>query len=261
LRIVHNTDDTIAWSRVLNMQVGIGPAAAEKIIETVRTLPPGDVTAMQHIGSILPARGQKGWGDFLRIYERLVSTVNGTPTELIDTLIDSKYAEYLENEYSDYRDRLQDIEQLARFAERYHVDDDESGQALQQFLAEATLQESFSARQANRASADDDERIVLSTIHQAKGLEWEVVFIMNVSAGQFPSDRSLTEREGVEEERRLFYVAVTRAQKQLYISYPLMGGFNTLLSGPSLFIQELNRDLVHEEDVSNPRLKPMAPCR
>jgi DNA helicase-2/ATP-dependent DNA helicase PcrA len=249
LRIMHNTDDTIAWARVLNMQIGIGPAAAEKIIDAVHAEPPSDAAALQHIGSLLPARGQKGWGDFLRIYERLVSTVNGTPTELIDTLIDSKYAEYLENEYSDYRDRLQDIEQLARFAERYHVDDDESGQALQQFLAEATLQESFSARQANRASADDDERIVLSTIHQAKGLEWEVVFIMNVSAGQFPSDRSLTEREGVEEERRLFYVAVTRAQKQLYISYPLMGGFNTLLSGPSLFIQELNRDLVHEEDV------------
>jgi DNA helicase-2/ATP-dependent DNA helicase PcrA len=249
LRIMHNTDDTIAWARVLNMQIGIGPAAAEKIIDAVHAEPPSDAAALQHIGSLLPARGQKGWGDFLRIYERLVNTVNGTPTELIDALIDSKYAEYLENEYPDYRERLQDIEQLARFAERYHGDNEESGQALQQFLAEATLQESFSARQANRAPADDDERIVLSTIHQAKGLEWEVVFIMNVSAGQFPSDRSLTEREGVEEERRLFYVAVTRAQKQLYISYPLMGGFNTLLSGPSLFIQELNRDLVHEEDV------------
>ncbi len=94
------------------------------------------------------------------------------------------------------------------------------------------------------ASADDEEKIVLSTIHQAKGLEWQAVFVMHLGAGQFPSEKSLRERKGLEEERRLFYVAVTRAKKQLYLTYPLTGGYSMMLGGPSMFIEELDRSLI-----------------
>ncbi len=281
LRIFHNLADAIAWSRVLNMQVGIGPAGAQRIVEEIKVLSAhhephpdplldhtkwgdgegsdansspsptrsgemgevgrgsGNAPDIVHLGSLLSARGQMGWNDFLQIWDKMWRSEMKSPVELIEAVINSKYAEYLENEYPDYRERLQDLEQLARFSERQPD--------LQQFLAEASLQESYSARQARRATTfDDNERVVLSTIHQAKGLEWEAVFIMNLAAGQFPNDRALSERQGIEEERRLFYVAVTRAKKHLYLTYPLVGSFESLLSGPSLFLEEISRDLLEE---------------
>lgn len=240
LRIFYNLEDAIAWSRVLNLQAGIGPAGAEKVMNAIRSQP--DPQILPTLGPLLSARGQIGWNDFLRIWHGMARGEDQTPASLITAILDSAYADYLEREYPDYRERREDIEQLARFAERQPD--------LQQFLAEASLQESFTARQAARTSpGDDDEKVILSTIHQAKGLEWDTVFIMNLAAGQFPSDRSLRERQGLEEERRLFYVAVTRAKKQLYLSYPLVGSFDSMLTGPSLFLEELNRELVDEHSL------------
>ena len=89
-----------------------------------------------------------------------------------------------------------------------------------------------------------DEKIVLSTVHQAKGLEWEAVFVLNLSAGQFPNDRAMRDVNGLEEERRLFYVAVTRAKKYLHLTYPILGGFGSVMQGPSMFIEEIDRDLI-----------------
>ena len=260
LRIFHNPTDTIAWSRVLNMQVGIGPAGAQKIINTIQNsviasersergnpeiaASPSRLLAMtgeelQHVGSVLSARGQMGWNDFLQIYSSFAEASTdkeaSTPTELIEAVIGSKYQDYLENEYPDYRDRLQDLQQLALFAERQPD--------LHQFLADASLQESYTAAQT-RSAADDDEQLILSTIHQAKGLEWEVVFIMHAAAGQFPSDRAAKEPKGIEEERRLFYVAVTRAKRLLYLSYPLTAGYSAMLGGPSMFIEEVGSVLL-----------------
>lgn len=252
LRIVHNLDDTIAWSRVLNMQTGIGPAAAEVIIQKVqgtRNKPASNAFSIADAGGEqlplapcdllldLTPRAHLGWQNFLQVWQAMEKIDEKRPTDLIDAVINSKYAEYLESEYPDYRERLQDIEQLARFAER------QSG--LQQFLADATLQESYTARQANHSGNNgDEEKLILSTIHQAKGLEWRAVFIMNVAAGQFPSDRSLRETKGLEEERRLFYVAITRAKKYLYLSYPLVGSFSSTLSGPSMFLDEIDYRLL-----------------
>ncbi len=257
LRIVHNIEDIVAWSRVLNMQVGIGPAAAQSIFEMIKksnynknVLPlpvqtgvvGGGEEGVSHgpMPSIeLPARAQVGWNDFLQIWQAMAVHTELRPADLITAVIHSKYAEYLENEYPDYRERLQDLEQLATFAERQ--------KDLNQFLADASLQESYTSRQARRTDTDDEDRLVLSTIHQAKGLEWEAVFILHLSAGQFPNDRALREAKGIEEERRLFYVAVTRAKKHLYLTYPLVGSFNSTLSGPSMFIDEIDRDLVDAE--------------
>jgi len=253
LRIIANPGDAIAWSRVLNMQVGIGPASADKIIRALSTVIPSEARNpsapktqkveenkpltsenIKSLGSLLSARGQVGWGDFLQIYEDM-ERVEVSVSNLIRAIIESKYAEYLESEHPDYRDRIQDLEQLALFAER-------EGD-LTKFLAEASLQESYTAAHARDNSADD-EKIVLSTIHQAKGLEWEAVFVLHMAAGQFPNDRATHEQDGLEEERRLFYVAVTRAKKYLYLTYPLMGGFRSVLQGPSMFLEEVDVDLL-----------------
>ncbi len=273
LRIVNNVEDSVAWSRILNMQVGIGPSGAEKIIGEVKKLnggaevveqdgdesfgpPPspllkgggdGDSTPkarveLSHLGSLLSARGQVGWGDFLSIWEKLTFFPDNNPADLIRAVLDSKYAEYLETEYPDFRERVGDLEQLAAFAER-ETD-------LNKFLGEASLQENFSGKFGQSGAVRDEEQLVLSTIHQAKGLEWDAVFILNVSAGNFPSEMSMREEKGVEEERRLFYVAITRAKKHLHITYPLLGMSSTMMQGPSSFLEEINRELIDDHPIT-----------
>jgi DNA helicase II / ATP-dependent DNA helicase PcrA len=239
LRIVANKDDVVAWARVLNMQVGIGLITAQKIIGEIRSSDNDSLQTenLSHIGAKLSARAQVGWADFLLVWDD-VQKSDQTVSGLIRAVAESKYAEYLENEQPDYRERLQDIEQLAVFSERL--------QDLSTFLAEASMQESFQAAQA-RGAHETQEKIVLSTIHQAKGLEWEAVFLIGLSAGKFPHERSLREKNGLEEERRLFYVAVTRAKKYLYMSYSLLANFSSSLSGPSMFIEEIDRELVRHE--------------
>ncbi|MBI2990338.1 MAG: ATP-dependent helicase [Candidatus Magasanikbacteria bacterium] len=281
LRIFANLDDSIAWSRVLNMQTGIGPASAGAIIQGLKNvqnqerpiilddealgkaeeslsgteLDEKDLASpfkkqkeiqknvprikranLSHIGALLPSRAQIGWNDFLQIWDEITKS-DGSPAGLMQAVLHSKYADYLEAEYDNYRDRIQDIEQLVLFASRQND--------LSRFLAEASMQESY-AEAGARGSHYEDEQVVLSTIHQAKGLEWEVVFILNLSSGQFPNGRALESAQGLEEERRLLYVAVTRAKKQLYVSYPLMSGFSSVLGGPSMFLEELRKDLFDE---------------
>ncbi len=258
LRIVNNMSDEIAWSRILHMQVGIGPATAQKIIHEVRIrilstqkdattyeeqIEQEQTTMSPHffdgIGGSLSARAQIGWNDFLQIWQK-IAIAPKTAADLILAVINSKYKDYLEAEYPDYRDRLQDIDQLAVFASQQ---DD-----LQVFLAEATLQEQYRPGKKGRDShnTDDTEKVILSTIHQAKGLEWEVVFVIGMSQGNFPNDRALKERQGLEEERRLFYVAVTRAKKQLYLSYSLSSMRSLMMNGPSMFLEELDKRLIDE---------------
>lgn len=233
LRILNNVNDEIAWRRVLNMQVGIGDATVEGILERLRVYDIG------HMSEYLPARAIVGWNDFMQVFDKLKNAGDVKVSDLIRITMEGKYVEYLENEYPDYKERLQDLEQLAVFAD--HAEN------LDTFLAESSLQEGFrgvSVQTHSSASVRGDGKIILSTIHQAKGLEWHAVFIINVSNGQFPNDRATREDSGIEEERRLFYVAVTRAKKHLHISYLLSGGFGDSMGGPSLFVNEINKNLV-----------------
>ena len=225
----------VAWGRVLNMQTGIGPTTAQTIIERVKNITADEINS---IGEMLPARAQTGWNNFLSIHHKLMSGEK-IPVDLISSLLDSKYLEYLESQHEDYRERKEDIEQLIVFAEKEND--------LTKFLAEASLQEGYSA---TRLNVGGESKIILSTIHQAKGLEWEAVFVINLSAGQFPNERATRERNGLEEERRLFYVAITRAKKHLHLSYPLLGGVSSYLQGPSMFLDEIDRSLLNE-DVSS----------
>ena len=126
---------------------------------------------------------------------------------------------------------MQDLEQLALFAGKY--------KSLNSFLADVSLQEAFSAGAA--VASENDEALVLSTVHQAKGLEWEAVFVPRLTEGGFPNARALNETKGIEEERRLFYVAVTRAKTHLTLSYPLLinPAGTMILTRPSRFIEEI----------------------
>jgi DNA helicase-2/ATP-dependent DNA helicase PcrA len=156
-------------------------------------------------------------------------------------VIEAGYEEYLEESYANYRSRLEDLEQLAVFARQFP--------SVEDFLTQLALLTNVEA-EGEQPARSDDERLRLSTIHQAKGLEFDVVFVIMLCDGLFPSDRSLETDEGEEEERRLMYVAITRARNELYLSYPLIraryGGSGETLQQPSRFLAEIPADLVEE---------------
>ncbi len=252
LRILNNFADTAAWMRVLMHEEGIGPAAAQKIVDALKTA--ANVEDVKTIGQqVLGEKAKNGWYNFVRIWEAMLGTSRTDTAALIDSIVNSPYKDYLESEFIDSKDRLEDIAQLQVFAHKYNE--------LEQFLAEASLQESFRTSDYGlQTSAPDGQpksedrlpksKIVLSTIHQAKGLEWSAVFIINLSSGAFPSDRAFREPNGLEEERRLFYVAITRAKKHLHLTYPMSGGgFGDSLSGPSLFLGEISADLLDDHSL------------
>jgi DNA helicase-2/ATP-dependent DNA helicase PcrA len=180
---------------------------------------------------LVPKRAQDGWREFQTIARDMVGSGKG-PASMIRAVTGSTYREYLEREYPNWRERLEDLEQLALFAENY--------QEVGPFLNDIALYDDVVAgRESKSTSPQDEERMVLSTIHQAKGLEWDTVFILHLAEGSFPSRRALAE-DGMEEERRLFYVAVTRARKHLFLTYPMTTGYDTLqFNQPSTFVEEV----------------------
>ena len=239
LRILNNLTDTAAWMRVLMHEEGIGPAAATKIVDALKQIT--NIEEVKIAGEkILGEKARQGWYNFVRIWEGMLENGKQNIAGLIDTILKSPYKEYVEAEYIDSRERLEDIKQIQVFASQYAN--------LEEFLAEASLQEGFGNK--NTARSEKGGKIVLSTIHQAKGLEWSVVFIINLASGAFPSDRSLQEENGLEEERRLLYIAITRAKQYLFLSYPMAaGGWGDSMSGPSLFLGEISSDFLDDHSL------------
>jgi DNA helicase-2/ATP-dependent DNA helicase PcrA len=160
---------------------------------------------------------------------------------MLKLVIEAGYEDYLKANYANYRSRLEDLEQLAAFSQQFPT--------VAEFLSQLALLTNVEAED-DQPGKSDDEQIRLSTIHQAKGLEFDAVFVIMLCDGLFPSERSLDSEEGEEEERRLFYVAVTRAKTELYLSYPLIRvGYGTggaTMQQPSRFLREIPSDLLDE---------------
>jgi len=138
---------------------------------------------------------------------------------------------------------LEDLEQLAVFAGQF--------QTIGQFLTQLAILSNVEA-ESERSASNDEEQLRLSTVHQAKGLEFDVVFVIMLDEGLFPSARSLNDSEDIEEERRLFYVAITRARNELYLSYPLLHstpGGGMVMQMPSRFLREIPTNLVEGWDL------------
>lgn len=163
---------------------------------------------------------------------------------MIQLVIEAGYDDYLKENYANYRSRLDDLQQLAIFAQQF--------ESVEEFLTQMALLTNVEAEE-DQPAGRDDERMRLSTIHQAKGLEFDVVFIIMLCDGLFPSARSIEgdeDDEALEEERRLFYVAITRARNELYLSYPLIragyGNSGATMQQPSRFLEEIPKALVDE---------------
>lgn len=233
LRAVLSPQDGVAWIRALQIYPGLGLTTAGKIAALVR----GRLNLSDVIGTPvkLGAKAAAGWQNCLTVMRAMVDR---TPSDMIKTLAASaSYKEYIEASFDNPRDRLEDLEQLATFAGQY---DD-----AREFLDAVTLTSDFGTLtdptiMPGDTKQPEGERLVLSTVHQAKGLEWDQVFVSHLAEGYFPSERAYEENNGLAEERRLFYVAVTRAKTHLYLSYPLTSGFDMVtLRQPSTFIDEI----------------------
>jgi DNA helicase II / ATP-dependent DNA helicase PcrA len=234
LKLAANVKDQAAWLRVLGIQQGIGLVTAMKIIEKLKGCESLEEITAAEIK--LGKRASYGWSQALETFSKMVKA-GVRPAELIRAVVNSSYKTYLEAEYPDFMDRLDDLEQFAVFADTY--------EDLHTFLDEVSLTENYGG--VREEASRHDERMVLSTIHQAKGLEWDAVFIMHLTDNKFPNPRALTEDGGLEEERRLFYVATTRARKHLFYTYPIISGYDAIgINQPSTFLEEIPRVLLEE---------------
>jgi DNA helicase-2/ATP-dependent DNA helicase PcrA len=196
---------------------------------------------LQACAKAAPKKSAVAWAQFVATIAQLETDPVFPKTEaMLKLIVEAGYEDHLKETYANYRQRLEELEQLASFARQFA--------SLPEFLTQLALLTNVEAE--NDRTPDDEERMRLSTIHQAKGLEFDVVFVIMLCDGLFPSERSLNDGEGEEEERRLFYVAVTRARNELYLSYPLIrltpGSYGDAMQQPSRFLGEIPRGLIEE---------------
>ena len=273
LKFLVNPRDELAFKRLVRMLPGIGGKGADKLwanfLQAVRCRhgDPEPVVAavvsdndgaadeveaapvplgwsiaplLSSISATVPKRTQTAWAQFsATISQAEAPEMFGAPARLIRHVIEADYSDYLEATYDNSQRRLEDLEQLASYAEQFRSTPD--------FLSQLALQTSLEAEESTK-NTDDEERLRLSTVHQAKGLEFGVVFVIMLSDGSFPTQRSVDSLEALEEERRLFYVATTRGKDELYLTYPLVRMLqgNMSFNPQSRFLQEIPPELMEE---------------
>jgi DNA helicase II / ATP-dependent DNA helicase PcrA len=230
-----------APSRVETSRVGALGAVdeASTAAREARALPLAN--ALQKISKSIPSKAATGWAQFTATISQLEDeAVRKSAAKMLRLVMDAGYDDYLKETYDNYQRRLDELQQLAEFAFQFG--------SVEEFLTQLAL---LTNVEAEDDPHDDSEKIKLSTIHQAKGLEFDVVFSIMLCDGMFPSARSMESTEGEEEERRLFYVAITRAKNELYLCYPLIrasygnsGGDGMQL--PSRFLAEIPDDLLNK---------------
>ena len=277
LRARENPRDGLAWLRLLRLWPGIGNRTAQRLADLLSedgiaaaSSPTGGVeppaaavepptagveptaASVEQTAASAPSqpspvaarlaeeaarargRSKPALEQLARLFARLLGPQLRSPGAAIRAILSEHYAEYAERTFSNADARREDLDNLAAFAEAWP----EAGE----FLAELALIQGMAAENVV-AGGEPDDKLVLSTIHQAKGLEWPVVFVLWLAEGRFPTAQSLRDNRDLEEERRLFYVAATRAADELYLLYPTIeegrDGPSKILR-PSRFVAELD---------------------
>jgi DNA helicase-2/ATP-dependent DNA helicase PcrA len=250
MKLVFNRRDEVAFKRLVRMLPGVGGKGADKLwaewraselasAETVSSF------SAQILGFKVGPKTRPGWEQLAYTLDELVDEGGRPrpPAAMMPSILGGVYEDYMKGKFTNYENRKQDLLQLQRYAERF---DD-----LGEFLSQLSLLAGQDAVEAT-AERPDKEAVCLSSVHQAKGLEWKAVFCVWLADGMFPNNRVVDDDEdgtGLEEERRLFYVAVTRAKDELYLTYPLLwhGSFTgDVLQRPSRFLDEIPLDLMEE---------------
>ncbi len=246
LRLLHNSRDELAWTRVLKMLPRVGPAISRRFWRYVE---PFDSPIEEACGEAALQLFPQSARPF---YENLVGLLGevsqlNSPADIIEKVLEGFYEDYLMTRYDGASLRREDIRGLANYAGQYET--------LETFLAEVALAGEFSGETVVNGP-DEQEFVTLSTVHQAKGLEWPVVFVPWLADGRFPTDLAMNSEADLEEERRVFHVALTRAQDELYLVTPQVyhsRGGGVVMMKASRFLTELDGQLCEPLELEESR--------
>jgi DNA helicase-2/ATP-dependent DNA helicase PcrA len=243
LKITLNPHDEMSFKRIAKLMSGVGAATAEKLWAKFHPMLDSLAGALPVSHPSVPKKAEADWKQIAEVLNELRDKSGGEKhaDEMIECVLGGFYSDYLKTKYENARVREEDINQLASFSLQF--------QTVDEFLSQLALLTNLEAEDATLIQSGEQEFIRLSTVHQAKGQEWKAVFVIGLCDGMFPLGRTLDNMEGVEEERRLFYVAVTRAKDELFMTYPLfrqMGGDAGGFQRPSRFVQELPKSHYQE---------------
>jgi DNA helicase-2/ATP-dependent DNA helicase PcrA len=270
IRFVANPRDEVAFNRMVKLLPGIGNRTAENLWRAWEKSPlaagadrgpeatsapaevtdPGYSTAPGYnfgerlLAMNVPAKSKKSWTQLAHTLDEIAPGGQpNPPSEMITSVVEAIYDDYAKVNFPNYELRREDLDQLAMFARQF--------KNVHEFLSQLALISNVDAEAAPNQTSDK-EAVNLSTVHQAKGLEFHTVFVIWLTDGMFPSSRSLDTRDALEEERRLFYVSITRARDELYLTFPhmrLSGGYGDVFQRPSRFLKEIPDRLVEDWQV------------
>ena len=248
VRFVANPRDEVAFKRMVRLLPGIGGRSAENLWANWEESLDKNEAIVSWSERLLPmsvgARAKKSWQQLADTLDEIApSGAPKQPTEMIMAIVEAIYDDYAKATFANYELRKEDLNQLAGFARQF--------KDIHEFLTQLALISNVDAEPAVNQGGDT-EAVNLSSVHQAKGLEFHSVFVIWLTDGMFPSTRSLDTREAIEEERRLFYVAITRARDELYLTYPQMrlnAGYGDMFQRPSRFLREIPTSLVEDWNV------------
>jgi DNA helicase-2/ATP-dependent DNA helicase PcrA len=245
LKFAVNPRDETAFKRMVKLFPGVGPKSAESLWSHANARLDGrrDFSQLREVRP--PAKAQESWEQFvLTTMELAPSSGALAPSAMIESVAFAIYDDYMKSKFANYEARREDINTLSAFARQFDSAED--------FLSQLALLGAVETADAFRGEAES-EKVTLSTIHQAKGLEWKVVFLIWLTEGMFPSARSVENPEALEEERRLFYVGLTRCRDELYVTYPdmrLNASYSEALQRPSRFLSEIPESLLETWEIS-----------
>ncbi len=265
IRFVANPRDEVAFRRMVKLLPGIGNRTAENLWRawegglvvagigdpgSENTSAPAVVSDPGYnfgerlLAVNVPAKSKKSWTQLAHTLDEIAPGGQpNPPAEMIRSVVEAIYDDYAKVNFPNYELRREDLDQLAVFARQF--------KDVHEFLSQMALISNVDAEAAPNQTSDK-EAVNLSTVHQAKGLEFHTVLVIWLTDGMFPSSRSLDTRDALEEERRLFYVAITRARDELYLTFPhmrLSGGYGDVFQRPSRFLKEIPSALIEDWQV------------
>src|SRR4030095_2190157 len=248
IRFVANPRDEVAFNRMVKLLPGIGNRSAENLWRAWETSLDGrgEITSWGErlLSMSVSTKSKKLWTQLAHTLDEIAPGGRpNPPSEMIISVVEAIYDDYAKVNFTNYELRREDLDQLAMFARQF--------KDVHEFLSQLALISNVDAEAAPNQTSDK-EAVNLSTVHQAKGLEFQTVFLIWLTDGMFPSSRSLDTRDALEEERRLFYVAITRARDELYLTLPhmrLSGGYGDVFQRPSRFLKEIPNALVEDWQV------------
>jgi DNA helicase-2/ATP-dependent DNA helicase PcrA len=254
MKFAINRRDEVSFMRMVRLVAGIGTANAAKLwAQWMKTEAASDEVMTGKFSDLLipmsvPKKARSIWDQFAYTLDELIDGKGApvTPPQMIRSIVEGVYEEYMKSKFPNFDQRMQDLEQLSNFGLRFTD--------TLEFLSQLSLLSGVDTDNNPAKQPDEKEAVTLTTTHQAKGLEWQAVFVVWMADGMFPHSRAIEDGgdEALEEERRLFYVAVTRAKDELYLTYPLINHQardGDILMKPSRFITELPGELLEKWNV------------